>query len=96
MPGIESKVDCTWNRNALQVVEMVDELAEPPGAASIEVEDEPGELTYGRFIKLFLQRTTLVESAVGKEIRKAIPNLFELFLRDGLFESHCQLPPHKS
>ncbi|HBH79658.1 MAG TPA: hypothetical protein DDY39_07520, partial [Nitrospira sp.] len=75
---------------------MVNQVAEPPGTASVEVKDEPWQLSYGGFIEFLLQWAALFKSSVGKYIGKAFPNLLELFGRDGLFQSHGQLPAHES
>ena len=66
MPSVERQVNCTWNRSVLQVVEVVNQLAEPSGTASIEAEYEPWELPYGRFIEFFLQWAALFKGAVGE------------------------------
>ena len=38
----------------LQRIQVMDQLLEPAGASTVEIEDQPRQVLQGRFVKLFL------------------------------------------
>ena len=79
----------------LQPIQMVDQLTEPTGAPSVEIEDQPWEVPQRWFIKLFVEWATQFELPVGQEVAEPFPGLFELFAGDRRLQPHHQLSPNE-
>ena len=66
-------------------VEMVDQLAEPAGAAPVEAEHEPRQFPEARLIELFIQWAAQRKLSLHQEIAEPFLNSVELFSGDADF-----------